>query len=116
MANNVGQRGSIKLQVVWIEQQALEPCRGHGVNFLASDERPNSDNLLAKLDGLEWLTDPPATVEVFVRAPDDRYSAAFFRRLRPEIEAFLTHPWELTDARDRFKGWASPDLYVAMNC
>ncbi|MCE5253336.1 MAG: hypothetical protein LLG45_03855 [Actinomycetia bacterium] len=103
------------MQVVWIEQPHLEPCRGHGVNFLTSDDLPSSANLLAKHEGLEWLTDLPAAVEVFIRAPDGRYSAASLGRLRPEIEAFLGHPWELTGGRDRFKGWASPDLYVAMN-
>jgi hypothetical protein len=101
--------GGEDMRIVWIEQAGLQGAAGHGVDFYASD-RTTDEDLLAVVRGFVWYRQRPEVVEVFVRPPDDTYSAEFPSGAKQAIEEFL---------KKRHvgpPGWLTNTLYQYPNC
>ena len=102
------------MRIIWTEQSGLEPAGGHGADFSTSD-RPTPENTIAVVRGFAWHDGAAETVEVFIRPPDEVYSAAFLDNAKQVIEEYLTGKRDVVDgfwARGRL----TPEIYLWLNC
>ena len=102
------------MRIIWAEKADLEPAGGHGADFSASD-RPTAENMIAVVRGFGWHDATAETVEVFIRPPDEVYSAAFLATAKQVIEEYLTGKRDVVDGFWA-RGWLTPEIYLSLNC
>jgi hypothetical protein len=101
--------GKGDMQIIRVEQEGLRGSAGHGIDFYVSD-RTADTALVALVRGFAWYRGDPETGEVFVRPPDDVYSAEFLAEAKQAIAEFLGK----REARP--PGWVTETLYQYPNC
>jgi len=82
------------MEIVWVESDALRRCEGHGVNFFALRES-RRDELVAALEGFDWLHGRPETVRIGICAPTADLDRRFLDDARVSIERFVREPGDL---------------------
>jgi hypothetical protein len=97
------------MQIIWVEQEGLRGAAGHGIDFYSSDHTADTA-LVALVRGFGWCGRDPETAEVYVRPPDEVYSAEFLAEAKQAIEQFL----EKREVRP--PGWVTERLYQHPNC
>ncbi len=77
-----------KLDIRWKEDAKLQPCPGHGIDFVPHSESGPTGDVIAVIRGFDWC-DRGGVLVISIRPPDDRYDAAFLDEAKKDIVAYL---------------------------
>ncbi len=99
--------GRKRARIIWVEDNALVPGGGHGVDFF-NGPAERSAELIAVLRGFEWLHGDPDTVEVRIRSAGTVLNPVHPRDARPLIERYVRRGKPV-------EGKIGPSLYAHVN-